>query len=158
MHELINSWREIAKSNNKPVIKPPSPKEFHSKASTLLNKLINNLQISTEIEQELSKLSPTAYASKLRSLKFNLSKNQSIRERVASGVMTAEEVLKMDFKDLNNQQSKTQRPQTEELKQSDWTKLNDPPKPSLFKCEKCDSDKIITHGLVSTRCDNLYTV
>lgn len=161
IQDLINSWREIVRQSKSPQINPPDLKEPRRKVLTLLTELLKSPQVSIEIEAELNKLSPKAYVSKFRSLKHNLSKNQEIREQVSSGVISAEEIVKMDFKDKNNElitnpNKNLKNPQKEEIK-SNWTQFDYLSQPIIYKCSKCDSDKIIIHEFPTRSCDVIFT-
>ena len=161
VRDLIDRWRAVAKLKKKPEDKPIHLEDSRNKVVKMLIELLGNRQVSIEIEEELHKFGSTAYASKFRSLKFNLSKNKDLRERVAAGVVSAGELVKMNPKDMASEESKVERKKLEkdltEGRRSDWHAVNNAPKGGMFKCKRCGSDKTLTTQMQTRSADEPMT-
>jgi DNA-directed RNA polymerase subunit M/transcription elongation factor TFIIS len=161
VRDLIDRWRAVAKLKKKSEDKPIHLEDSRNKVVKMLMDLLKDRQISIEIEEELHKFGSSSYASKFRSLKFNLSKNEELRAKVVNRVISPEELVKMNPKDMASEESKMERKKIEkdltEGRRSDWNAVNNAPKGGMFKCKRCGSDKTLTHQMQTRSADEPMT-
>lgn len=104
------------------------------------------------------------YKAKLRTLKFNLSKNKDLRVDLEEKIVTAEEVITYSPDQLSNREQKAKRVKAQEdifnASRTDWLDVNREKmnklagiknQRGLFTCRRCKSSKT-THYQKQTRC------
>lgn len=161
VRDLIDRWRGIVKLKKKTEEKPIHLEDSRNKVIKILTEALNDREKAIEIESELHKAEPSNYASKARSLKFNLSKNEELKKCVLDGSILPEELVKMNPKDMVSDERKQERIKIEkdltDSRRSDWHAVNNAPKAGMFKCRRCGSDKTMTHQMQTRSADEPMT-
>lgn len=161
VRDLIDKWRSIVKAKKKQEEKPIHLEDARNKVVKIFADLLGKQSLALELEEELHKHEKNNYASKARSLKFNLTKNIELKNSVISGEITPETLVKMNTRDMVSNERKEERKKIEEelteSRRSDWHAVHNAPKAGMFKCKKCGSDKTMTHQMQTRSADEPMT-
>lgn len=161
VRDLIDKWRGIVKLKRKTEEKPLHLEDSRNKVVKIFTEVLNDREKAIEIESELHKAEPSSYASKARSLKFNLSKNIELKNSVLNGSISSEELVKMNPRDMVTDERKEERKKIEQdltdSRRSDWHAVHNAPKGGMFKCRKCGSDKTLTSQMQTRSADEPMT-
>lgn len=158
---LIDKWRSIVKAKRKNEERPLHLEDSRNKVVQILTEALGDKDLALKIEEEIHKCDKNTYASKARSLKFNLTKNLELKNSVLNGDITPETLVKMNPRDMVSEQRKEEIRKIEkdltESRRSDWHLVNNAPKGGMFKCKKCGSDKTMMHQQQTRSADEPMT-
>lgn len=161
VRDLIDKWRSIVKAKKKTEDKPLHLEDSRNRVIQILTEALGDKTLSITIEAELHKCEQSTYASKVRSLKFNLSKNTELKNAVLSGEIKPEDLVKMNPRDMVTEERKVERKKLEQdltdSRRSDWHAVHNAPKAGMFKCKKCGSDKTMSHQMQTRSADEPMT-
>lgn len=158
---LIYQWRLLLSSR-----RPSPPVSLDSTRQcvlSLLQQVVSDSSTASALEAALFRdNNPSDYRSKARSIRFNLTKNKDLKERLLAGRVTAEGLAAMSTCDMATEEEQrkreaVQREQTE-ARRLDWNVVNDEPRKGLFQCGKCQSRWTMTEQKQILSADEPMTI
>ena len=161
VRDLIDKWRGVVKAKKKVEEKPLHLEDSRNRVIILLTEALGIQSLAIQIEEELHRNEKNNYPQKARSLKFNLCKNETLKNAVVSGDIAPEELVKMNPRDMVSDEKKEERKKIEsdltDSRRSDWHAVHNAPKGGMFKCKKCGSDKTMTQQMQTRSADEPMT-
>eukprot|EP00924_Labyrinthula_sp_SR-Ha-C_P016673 snap_masked-scaffold_6-processed-gene-11.22-mRNA-1 protein AED:0.36 eAED:0.36 QI:0/-1/0/1/-1/1/1/0/178 len=144
-------------------------------AVKLLDGTLKKLEVSVKIEKAVYKKfkedsGSKEYKAKLRSLKFNLSKNQKLRDDVLNGSISSKDLVSLSADELLSTERKRKREKAEkdilDASRSDWLDANREninkqagiKNNGIFKCGRCKSTKTTNYQKQTRSADEPMTV
>ena len=146
--ELIVAWRKLVpgrcKATAAPLISLGAERDGVRK---VLAKEVGEL--GEVLENELfTHFNKATYLVKARSVRFNLSKNASLKAQFLTGAISPSALAQMSSQDMANDEDHRLREQISkeqtEARRSDWLVANSAPTEGMFKCGKCKSKWTMT--------------
>lgn len=145
--EIITAWRKVVESRKKVLPAYSMPEESKVKAVSLLGEVLDNEEIALAIEEALHVKYPKKddYVRRVRSLKFNLTKNEELRRKVVSREITPEDLVTMKPGEMATAEKQKQMEQASQhaldSRRSDWNLVHNKPKVGMYRCGKCNSNE-----------------